>query len=206
MTDAGLAAVVALGAFHGANPGMGWLFAVARGMYARDRRAVVASLGPIAVGHLAAVAAALLAGEALTALLGRRTVALVLAAGLVTFGLWRLVRRRHVGWVGLNLSRRDLVLWSFVMASAHGAGLMLLPVTVAGVDHPATGLAAAAAGARATLLAVGVHTVAMLVMMAGLALVVYDSVGVGILRRTWVNVDLLWAAALVAAGVAVLLL
>lgn len=206
MRDGGVIAVVALGAFHGANPGMGWLFAVARGMYARDRRAVVTSLVPIAVGHLAAVAVALMAGEALVALLGRRRVAVLLAAALVAFGLWRLLRRRHTKWVGMNLSRLDLAVWSFVMASAHGAGLMLLPVTVGGVDHPATGLAAATAGASAPFLATGVHTVAMLVVMGAFAVAVYDHVGVGILRRAWINVDLMWAVALVGAGIAVLFL
>jgi len=204
-----IATLIGLGAFHGLNPGMGWLFAVALGLQERDRRAVLGAVPPIALGHAAAVALALALLAWLRQVLDARTVALAAAAVLVAFGGWRLLRRRHPRWVGMRVSRRDLALWSFLMANAHGAGLMLVPVLLAGARaapaadaHPVTGVvAAAAAGSGPTLVAAAVHTAAMLVAMTGIALLVYDHLGVGVLRRAWLNVGLPWAVALIAAGV-----
>ncbi|MDQ3707857.1 MAG: hypothetical protein M3387_00845 [Actinomycetota bacterium] len=205
-----VAILLGLGAFHGLNPGMGWLFAVALGLQERSKRALLQALPPIAAGHAAAVLVALLALRGLREVVSPQQVALATAALLVAFGAWRLASRRHPRWVGMRVNRRDLVLWSFLMASAHGAGLMLLPVLLAtahtvpaGDAHPVTGLVAATAvdldgGAIA---AAAVHTVAMLAAMAGAAVVVYDHVGVALLRRAWFNVDVFWAAALVAAGI-----
>ena len=142
-----VAALVALGAFHGLNPGMGWLFAVALGMQEGDRRAVLRALPPIALGHAAAVLVALAAFTALRTVIEPRLLGLVLGVGLIGFGAWKLIRRRHPRWVGMRVRPWELGLWSFIMAGAHGAGLMLLPV-VAAVSipeaHPVTGLAAAA--------------------------------------------------------------
>ncbi|CAN5271428.1 hypothetical protein BH20ACT9_BH20ACT9_16470 [soil metagenome] len=200
-----LAALLGLGAFHGLNPGMGWLFAVALGMQERSRRAVLRALPPLAAGHAAAVVVALALFETVRAVASPRAVAVVTGAVLVGFGLWQLLRRRHPRWVGMRLQPRELALWSFVMASAHGAGLMLLPVVNHGgvVAHPVTGLAAAvlvdASGTVA--IAAAVHTVGMLTMMAGAALLVYDQFGVAVLRRSWLNVDLAWWIALITAGV-----
>src|SRR5438093_430820 len=118
----------ALGAYHGINPGMGWLFAVALGLQEKSRRAVLAALPPIALGHalsVGTVVALLWAAQAAVPAAALRVAAAVLLFG---FGLYRLVRSRHPGWVGMRVGFRDLTLWSFVMASAHGAGLMLLPV------------------------------------------------------------------------------
>jgi hypothetical protein len=207
MTWAGL---LALGAFHGINPGMGWLFAVALGLQRRDRRAVLAALGPIAAGHALSVAAVVGLLGALGTVVAPRMLALAAAAGLVMFGVWLLVRRRHLRWVGMRLRPRELALWSFLMSTAHGAGLMLVPVLLwsgQGDLHavqPTTTLAflgpGMASGASAAV-AVAVHSVGMLAMMAGVALMVYDHVGVGILRRGWINLDRVWALALIAAGV-----
>jgi len=200
-----LAALLGLGAFHGLNPGMGWLFAVALGMQERSRSAVLRALLPLAAGHAAAVVVALALFETVRAVASPRAVAVVSGAALVGFGLWHLLRRRHPRWVGMRLRPRELALWSFVMASAHGAGLMLLPVVNHGgaVAHPVTGLAAAvlvdASGTVAV--AAAVHTVGMLTMMAGVALLVYDHLGVAVLRRSWLNVDLVWWIALITAGV-----
>jgi hypothetical protein len=200
------ATLAGLGAFHGLNPGMGWLFAVALGLQERRRGAVLQALPPIAAGHAVAVLAALAALQLVRTAVPPRALAIVSAVLLVGFGSWRLVRRRHPRWVGMRVNARELALWSFVMASAHGAGLMLFPIVLrsqaAEFQHPVTGLAAAGLtdATGGLLAAAAVHTVAMLAMMALVAVAVYDHAGVAILRRAWVNLDLLWAGALVAAG------
>ncbi|MEV7327736.1 hypothetical protein [Micromonospora sp. NPDC093244] len=207
MTVATVVTLAALGAFHGLNPAMGWLFAVARGLQERSRSALLRSLPPIAVGHLASVgivAALVTATRSVTA-----STALAVAGGvlLVAFGLWRLLSERHFRWAGMRLSAAQLAGWSFLMSSAHGAGLMLLPVLVA---EPVPGghsghLAAAPVGALSGLAAAGVHTVAMLGTALVIAMLVYQVFGVGVLRRAWFNVDRLWAGVLVAAGLVTLI-
>ncbi|MGA4727879.1 hypothetical protein ACPB67_10705 [Micromonospora taraxaci] len=207
MTVTALATLAALGAFHGLNPAMGWLFAVARGLQERSRSALLRALPPIAAGHLASVgivAALVAATRSVTT-----STALAVAGGvlLVAFGLWRLLSERHFRWAGMRLSSAQLAGWSFLMSSAHGAGLMLLPVLVA---EPLSGghsghLAAAPVGALTGLAAAGVHTVAMLGVALAVALLVYQVLGVGVLRRAWFNVDRLWAGVLVAAGLVTLL-
>lgn len=218
MSGAAVGALVALGAFHGLNPGMGWLFAVSRGLYRRERRAVLAALGPIAIGHALSIAAVVGLVQAGRDVLPVRAVALAAAAALIGVGGWRLLRRRHLRWVGMDLSRRDLVLWSFLMATAHGAGLMLAPVLLGGAGPAALAGHAAeptlalpvlaavgpAAGVATAVAATLLHGLGMLAAMAGAALLVYDHVGLGILRRGWVDVDRAWAVALVAAGALVL--
>ncbi|HUG85143.1 MAG TPA: hypothetical protein VMM13_11290 [Euzebya sp.] len=206
MSGAGeMAALLGLGAFHGLNPGMGWLFAVALGMQERRRRAVLEAIPPLAAGHAAAVVVALALFATVRAVASPRVVAVATGAVLVGFGLWHLLRRRHPRWVGMHLRPRELALWSFVMASAHGAGLMLLPVVNhrSAVEHPVTGLAAAAVvdAGGAVAIAAAIHTVGMLTMMTGVALLVYDHFGLAILRRSWFNVDLLWWVALITAGI-----
>ena len=203
-----VAALVALGAFHGLNPGMGWLFAVALGMQEGDRRAVLRALPPIALGHAAAVLVALAAFTALRTVIEPRLLGLVLGGGLIGFGAWKLIRRRHPRWVGMRVRPWELGLWSFIMAGAHGAGLMLLPV-VAAVSipeaHPVTGLGRGGSdpgqpepdrlgdphcGDAGGDVGGGAGGVPLH--------------GVGILRKAWVNLDLMWAVALVVAGVAAL--
>ena len=197
-----------LGAYHGVNPAMGWLFAVAIGLQQRSRRALLGSLLPIALGHEAAVACAVLAVTVL------RFVAFDLVRGLgaavlVAFGLYKLLRpRSHPRWVGMRLTLPQLTLWSFLMSSAHGAGLMLFPVLL-GLPGPAgahdlSDLAHAGTSALPAAGAVVVHTSAMLVVMGAVALLVYQQLGVGVLRRAWINLDRLWASAVVVAGVATL--
>ncbi|MEU4397679.1 hypothetical protein [Micromonospora orduensis] len=207
MTVGTLATLAALGAFHGLNPAMGWLFAVARGLQERSRSALLRSLPPIAAGHLASVgivAALVTATRSVTA-----STALAVVGGvlLVAFGLWRLLSERHFRWAGMRLSATQLAGWSFLMSSAHGAGLMLLPVLVA---EPVPGghsghLAAAPVGALPGLAAAGVHTLAMLGTALIIAMLVYQVFGVGVLRRAWFNVDRLWAGVLVAAGLVTLI-
>jgi hypothetical protein len=196
-----------LGAYHGINPGMGWLFAVARGMQERSGRAVAGSLVPLAIGHTAAVAVVVLAATLLGWTLTPAAIRYPVAAILIALGIYRLVRHRHPRWVRMQVGFRDLAVWSFLMASAHGAGLMVLPVllgsrAVEAADHAAghshlSGVASPLAG----LLATGAHTIGYLAVTGGLAWVVYHKFGLTLLRRAWINLDLIWAAALVVTGV-----
>jgi hypothetical protein len=196
-----------LGAYHGLNPAMGWLFAVSQGLQAGDARAVRRSFIPIAIGHEASVVvvAALVLG--LGAIADPGVLHVAAAATLIGFGVFRFLRpRRHPRWTTMRVGRRELTLWSFLMSSAHGAGLMVAPVLIGGAAAGAAsdGHDLAMAGtAPAGAVAVGVllHVAAMLAVMAVVATVVYARLGVEILRRAWINTDGLWAAAFVMAGV-----
>jgi uncharacterized membrane protein len=204
-------ALALLGAYHGLNPAMGWLFAVALGLQERRRGAVLQALPPIALGHALAVLAAVLVVGAAQFVVPPYTLRYVGAGVLILFGLYKLVRRKHPRWVGMRVGFGDLTAWSFLMSSAHGAGLMLVPVLLGlsratqvshdqGAHTTHTGMSASAT-ILADLTAVGLHTLTMFVVMVLVAVVVYEKLGVMILKRTWFNVDLLWAGALVGAGV-----
>jgi hypothetical protein len=208
-----LVTVALLGAYHGLNPAMGWLFAVGLGMQDRDRRSVLRALPPIAAGHELAIAlvAALVVG--LGALADPRPLHLGAAAALIGFGVFRFVKpRAHPRWTTMRVSRGELTWWSFLMSSAHGAGLMVAPVLLGSGgaeaanahaghahDHPVATL-----GAGEALLAITVHVGAMLAVMAVIALVVYEKLGLTFLRRAWINSDQFWAAAFIIAGVVTL--
>lgn len=198
-----------LGAWHGVNPAMGWLFAVARGMHERRRGAVLQALVPIALGHEASLAAVALAGSLAGLVVPAGAVRVAAAVALILWGVWRFARpRAHPRWVGFRVRLPELALWSFLMSTAHGAGLMLLPILLGRPAPPAHAhalelLQAGPAGTSpaAAALALTVHTLAMLAAMAAIALVVYERLGLAVLRRAWVNVDAVWAAALVVTGV-----
>jgi len=210
VTVAQLAALAVLGAFHGLNPAMGWLFAVARGMQEGSRRMLFASLPPIAAGHLASVAIVAAVVSATQSLVAASVVGVVGGGVLVVFGLWRLLSERHFRWADMRLSGPQLAGWSFLMSSAHGAGLMLLPVLALnaptsgghGMPMPAgpPGVQGTPLAALTGLAAAGVHTVAMFAVMATCAVLVYEYVGLKVLRRAWFNTDKLWAAVMVGAG------
>jgi len=204
-----LVVIAALGAYHGLNPAMGWLFAVALGMQDRDRSSVIRALPAIAIGHelsLVLVVALVLGLGLLT-----DTSVLHLASGiaLIAFGIFRFVKpRAHPRWTTMRVNRRELTWWSFLMSSAHGAGLMVAPVLIgAGVaDASAHDHAIEAAGGDGAMLvtsALGLllHVGAMIAVMGFVALLVYDRFGVSILRKAWINLDGVWAAAFIVAGV-----
>jgi hypothetical protein len=196
-------ALAALGAFHGLNPAMGWLFAVARGMQERSVRMVLRALPPIAAGHLASVAIVAAVVSATRSVVAANIVGIAGGVLLVGYGLYRLLSERHFRWTRMRMGAAQLAGWSFLVSSAHGAGLMLLPVLATSpmpVTHPGHMMAAPAAGALTGLAAAGVHTLAMIAVQGLCALIVYQFVGVGVLRRAWFNVDRLWAAVMVAAG------
>jgi hypothetical protein len=200
--------LAALGLYHGANPGMGWLFAVALGLQEKSGRAVMRALPPIALGHAISVGltVALLAVGQVS--VSWEHLKWVTAAVLIGFGILKLVRPRHPRWVGMRVGFRDLTLWSFLMATAHGAGLMLLPVFLLGENTPPCHGPSChqAAGLTLTswpgyLAAVALHTGAMLFTAGGIALLVYYKFGVSLLRQTWFNLDRAWAVAMIIAGV-----
>jgi hypothetical protein len=208
------AVLALLGAYHGLNPAMGWLFALALGLQEKKRSAVWLSLLPIAAGHAAAIAVAVLLLQFTQQFLPIHIIKWGVAGILCTLGAYRLFRASHPRGSGMRVRGRELVVWSFLMASAHGAGLMVVPVLL---SHPSMGrshdmaamipTAGSSLSIKVVLLAVLVHTLAMLIVAGVLALVsfeLYDRVGLRILRHTWLNFDLLWAIALLVAGGSVL--
>jgi len=185
-----------LGAYHGINPGMGWLFAVARGMQEHRARAVAWSLPPIALGHALAIGVVVLLAQLAQGALPLGYIRVAVAAALIGLGAYKLVRSRHFRWGGMQVGFRDLTIWSFLMASAHGAGLMVLPVVLAGPHahhHPGSGVSATV-----------IHTLGYITVTAAAALLVYWKFGLAMLRRSWFNLDLIWAIALLVTGVVAL--
>jgi len=186
---------------------MGWLFAVGLGFQDRSATAVLRAIVPLALGHIISVAAIVLVTIYVAAALPDRAVHVTAAVILIGFGVYRLVRARHFRWVGMRVGFWGLTLWGFLMSSAHGAGLMLLPFVMAGRANAASAMAmpmpgvGAAHGALFTgWLMVGVHTLGYVLTATAIALIVYAQVGVRFLRTGWVNLDLVWAAALILTG------
>jgi hypothetical protein len=201
-----------LGAYHGINPGMGWLFAVALGMQERKGSAVAKALGPIALGHALSIGGVVLAAAYLGMALSRETIRYCVAALLIGLGISSLVRHYHPRWVRMQVGFRDLTLWSFLIATAHGAGLMVLPVLLSSRTVEAAGPMAGhhhlSAGTTplAAFLATAVHTTAYLAVAGLIAWLVYSKVGLTVLSKAWLNLNLVWAAALVISGLVTLLM
>src|SRR6201993_1613720 len=201
MGSTALWVMLLLGAYHGINPGMGWLFAVALGMQEQKGIAVARALVPIALGHALSIGGVVVAAAFLGMALPPGAIRYPVAALLFGLGIFSLVRHYHPRWIRMKVGFRDLTLWSFLMASAHGAGLMLLPVllgsrTVEAADHM-TGHhhLSAAASPLAALLATAVHTTAYLAVTGIIAWVVYSKLGLVILRTAWFNFNLVWGVA-----------
>jgi hypothetical protein len=204
-----------LGAYHGLNPAMGWLFALALGLQEKRWSAVVRALLPIALGHAAAIGTAIALLSLVQHLFPTHSLKWPIAGVILAVGIYRLLRARHPRGAGMRVGTRDLFVWSFLMASAHGAGLMLIPILLAapkGSMHHAMAFSIhghdPALSMRLILLSVLVHTSAMLIVAGVLALLFfefYEKVGLNILRHAWFNFDLLWAVALLIAAGGVLL-
>jgi hypothetical protein len=199
-------ALAGLGAYHGINPAMGWLFAVALGLQRKSQRVVLVSLVPIAIGHAASVAVVLAVVLIIGLVVDRVTLAQVAGIVLIAWAVWHALyghRQRLV--VGMQTGLVGLALWSFLMATAHGAGLMLVPALL---PLCASSIASSPLVSDATvpiaLAALGVHTAAMLATIAVISFAVYNWIGVGFLRRGWVNLDMVWIAALVMCGTVLL--
>lgn len=210
-----------LGAYHGLNPGMGWLFAVARGLQERSRAAVLRAFGPIALGHALSVAVVVAIVAATNTLVSSTEIRLAGAGTLILFGCYKLLApMSHPRWVAMRVNARDLTAWSFLMSTAHGAGLMLVPVVVrlsekstdatstalaaheghAGHIHHTVATSSSGGVAFAEFAAVGLHSLAMFLVMGAIAVIVFERVGLAVLRRAWFNLDRIWAVALIAAG------
>jgi hypothetical protein len=209
MTDGSWTALLALGAGHGINPAMGWLFAVALGLQRESRRAVWGALGPLALGHGLAIAAAIALAGLVGLVVPLEILRWATAGLLIGLGVYRLLRSRHIAYGGMRVVGRELAIWSFLMASAHGAGLMVLPLVLdeapasQHLHHVATASVAGLEwlGAAAAL----VHTVGYLLVTGLIAVIVYERVGVRFLRKAWINLDLIWAVALIVSGVVTLI-
>ena len=207
--------LVGLGVYHGVNPAMGWLFAVSRGMQERSRRAVLRSLVPIAIGHelsIGLVAALVVGLEVFT---DSSTLRIVAAAFLFAFGIFRFVKpRAHFRWTSMRVTDRELTLWSFLMSTAHGAGLMIAPVLIglqgtidrSGAQaHDRADLSLLNASIGVGAVGIALHVVAMLLVMGIIAVVVYERLGLKVLRTAWINTDALWAGAFILAAFITLL-
>jgi hypothetical protein len=199
-------ALVLLGAWHGLNPGMGWLFAVALGLQRRSRTAVFAALAPIALGHALAIGLVVMVVYFIGAVVPFRWLQLGCAAALFGIAIWKLYRLRHPTWVGMCVNFWDLTLWSWLMASAHGAGFMVLPVLL-GARSLFCGTGSPGPNAILTIQplvatgAVAVHTLSHLFVSGIIAWIVYDFVGLAVLRRSWINLDLIWCFTLLCAAI-----
>jgi hypothetical protein len=213
MSATALWLMLLLGAYHGLNPAMGWLFAVALGMQRQQGGAVARSLLPLALGHALAVGSVVAIAAFLGLSLPLVVIRSIVATLLVSLGIFFLVRHWHPRWVRMQVGFRDLTLWSFLMAAAHGAGLMVVPVLLhgsttqafvatAGHDHAHFSTASTAAAIFATV----VHTAGYLAVTGLIAWVVYCKAGLAVLRKAWFNVDLLWAVALIATGLVTFLM
>ncbi len=206
------AAVVAIGVYHGLNPGMGWPLAVANGLSERRAGAVFATWWPLGAGHLLAMALVLVPFAALAWLLvWGREIRLAAGALVVVFGVSRLVLRRHPRWLA-RVRPTQLAWWSFLVATAHGAALMLLPILMGLCEAPTaapTGVLDHAnvmglmQASVATAVAVAlVHSVAMVVSGLAVAWVVYRFLGLRALRSAWLDLDVVWAIGLIFSGLA----
>jgi hypothetical protein len=218
MIDGSVISVAVLGAVHGVNPAMGWLFAVSLGLQARDGRAVLRALGPLALGHALAIGAAVSAAATLGLVVPLAGLRWITAGALLGFGALHLMRHRHPRGGGMIVTAKDLTVWSFLVASAHGAGLMVLPFVLGQdaavastradsfIEHThhiqhATLLGVESAGVLATL----VHSASYLAVTGAIAWLFYKKLGLHVLRRAWINVNVIWAGALIVTAVVILL-
>jgi hypothetical protein len=197
-----------LGAYHGINPAMGWLFAVSMGLQKQSGRAVWQALLPIAAGHVLAIALVILVAVLAGAVLPLHAMKIAVAVVLFGFGIYRLAGKSHPHWGGMQVGFRDLTVWSFLMASAHGAGFMLLPVllgmSATNSGHEMHSIKLPGIGAQ--FLAIAVHALGYLILTGAIAWTVYKWLGLSLLRKAWLNLDLLWAIALIATATLTLLL
>jgi hypothetical protein len=211
--------IFGLGLFHGVNPAMGWLFAVALGLQERKRAAVIRALFPIALGHALSIGIVIAVVLVARVSVPHRALKISAAAILFAFGLYRLFRSRHPNWVGMRVGFADLTLWSFIMASAHGAGLMLVPLFLTsphefsahhhgsanGIEEILTSGFANLGAPYLLVSSVVVHTFGYLLITAFVAILVYEKLGVSMLRHAWFNIDLVWMIALMLTGAFILL-
>jgi hypothetical protein len=199
-------AVVASGVYHGVNPGMGWPLAVSAGLMGKGRRDLIASLGPLGAGHFLAMAGILAPFAVMTALVAwQREIRIGAGLLVIAAGIYLLVARRHPRFLA-RIKPTQLALWSFAVATAHGAGLMLLPIYlgICSAEERDIGHLAMAALVRGNLrTAIGisiVHTTAMIVSGGIVAFAVHEWLGLRFISKSWFNLDVVWALSLVLVG------
>ncbi len=193
-------AIIGFGAYHGLNPAMGWLFALSLGLQQQNERALWLALLPIAAGHAVSVGIFALLVQAGASFIPLRPLKIATAIMLLAFGVFKLFNYyRHPRWVGMKVGLKDLFTWSFLMATAHGAGLMVTPALL-GLAHQHGGHQMPLPQGTSLLLAVSLHTAVMLIVMGFIAWVFYRKVSLAVLRQNWINFDLIWAAALFLVG------
>jgi hypothetical protein len=193
--------IALLGAAHGINPGMGWLFAVSLGLQAGSGRAVWRALGPLALGHALAIASALAAAAVLGVVVPLSWLRWIAVATLFGFGCFQLTRHWHPRLGGMCVGPREIAIWSFFMASAHGAGLMVLPFAL-GLPNAGHEMAhTAGMGDTSGVLATLVHTASYLAVAGGIAWIVYSKIGLRFLRSAWINLNVIWGVALIVTAV-----
>jgi len=197
---------VAVGVYHGLNPGMGWPLAVSSALMERRATALPQALAALATGHFLSMTAILLPFSLMVALVDwQREIRILAALIVIAMGVYLLVNRRHPRILS-RVPPSKLALWSFLAALAHGAGLMLVPMYLGlcaadGLDAGHAAATALMAANLGTALAVAsVHTLAMVLAGGALALLVYLWLGVRVVSKTWFNLDLVWAVSLVAVG------
>jgi hypothetical protein len=207
--DAAWLTLAGLGAYHGANPAMGWLFAVSLGMQDGSRRSVLRALPAIAIGHELAVVLVAVVVSVLGLLADPALLQVGAATVLIGFGVFRFLRPRwHPRWTRMRVRGRELVVWSFLMSSAHGAGLMVAPLLIAGAAsgaHQHDLIPAGNVDLSEAALLVTVHAVVMIAVTSAIALAVYSRFSTRLLRRIWPNLDGVWATAFVVSGTFALL-
>jgi hypothetical protein len=199
-------AVIASGLYHGVNPGMGWPLAVSAGLMGKSSRALVAALGPLTVGHLLAILLVILPFSLLVALVyWQQQIQIGAGCLLIGFGIFRLVNPRHPRALA-RIRPTQLGLWSFAVAIAHGAGLMLVPIylglcRVAEIDrgHEAAGVLIGADLGMAIQVSF-VHAIAMIAAGGLSAWLVYRYLGLKFVSRSWFNLDATWAVSLLLVG------
>ncbi len=193
-------AMIGFGAYHGLNPGMGWLFALSLGLQQQNARALWVALLPIAAGHATSVGAFALLVYTGAHFIPLKPLQIGTAILLLSFGVFKLFNYyRHPRWVGMKVGLGDLFGWSFLMATAHGAGLMVTPALL-GVARQHSSHQMPMAQGTGLILAVALHTVIMLVVMGLVAWIFYRRFSLAVLKRNWINFDLIWAAALLVVG------
>ena len=186
---------LSLGIYHGINPGMGWLFSVSIAMQKESTKKIFTSQIPIALGHLASLIVTLIIFETLKNIIPIYYTKIFFASILILFGAYKIFDRAHMNWVKMNVGNRDLVLWSFLMASSHGAGLMLIPgFNTEAKHHTIINIF------KSGIMPLALHMIGMIIISTTIAYVVYKVIGLRILRTAWVNFDYLWSYALIIGG------
>ena len=201
-------AVIFSGIYHGVNPGMGWPLAVSAALFERKKSAMIKASAMLATGHFLAMIVILLPFSMMYFLVNNeREIRMGAGVLVIAMGIYLLINRRHPKILA-RIHPAKLGLWSFLAATAHGAGLMLVPIylgicgllvlgeSVSGTGHAAAQMLMSSNIVTAFLVA-ATHTFAMTFAGAAIALFVYNWFGLKFISKSWFNLDLIWAFSLI---------